>query len=212
MSGLDEAAWYRPPEAPDPVAREIQALSGDSAAFTRAVSLGQIPPERVAAARAILSPGALALLDHAPAPDTWVPVAVVREFFTWAAENVDGGLPGTIARQHARRDAGRENLMGEGPPSRVLPGTQTLDLLAGLESVWGRYFQGGTIRADRVEVGQAWISVWSTDLFPGWAAVDLTNYLTKVLAEGYGVKAQVTYLPPPPDRPWWHRYHLHWEA
>lgn len=209
---LDEEAWFRPPEDPGLPARDVQALNGEMAAFTRAVALGQIPVERLLAAPGALSPEALALLERPPAPGIWVPVAVGREFFTWVAAQREGGIAGTVARQHARRDAGQEDPTGHRPPERVLPGARVLDFFTGLDAVWGRYFQGGTIRADRVEAGQAWISIWSGELFPGWASVDLCHYLAKALMEGYGVQAQVTYRPPPPDRPWWHRYHLSWEA
>jgi len=211
-SSWDEGAWYVPPEDPGLPARDIQALRGEIVAFTRAVVLGQIPPERIRSAREALPPVARALLDRAPEPEVWVPVGTVRAFFGWAAAQMEVSLAGPVARQHARRDAGQGDPTGRRPPERVLPGSGALELMAGLEAMWGRYFQGGTIRADRVEAGQAWVSVWSEDLFPGWASVDLCHYFVKALAEGYGLEAQVTYLPPPPGRPWWHRYHLRWEA
>ena len=211
-SSQDEGAWYLPPEEPGLPARDIQALRGEIVAFTRAVALGQISPERIQVIRTSLPQEGQVLLDKAPAPGTWVPVGTVRAFFGWASAHMEGGLAGTVARQHARRDAGQEDPTGLQAPTRVLPGRDPLELMAGLEAMWDRYFRGGTIRADRLEAGQAWISVWSEDLFPRWAAVDLGHYFVKALAEGYGVEAQVTYLPPPAGRPWWHRYHLRWAA
>jgi hypothetical protein len=202
-------AWQEPPEQVEPEWINIHTVRGGPLVLARAILLASIDPVRISTLRAELSEAAAGLLDQAPASDAWIPAELGREFLGFAQRHVRGGLAGPVGRLNAERDSGRATWAGEAP-QRLLPGLRAEDLMASLQAMYAEYFRGGTARLDHMEPGQAWISLWTLELFPGWAAQDIPEWFRRAFQEGYGCAVRVSYLAPPAERPWWHRYHLKW--
>lgn len=202
--------WTEPPLDLDPQVLDIRSVRGDQVALTRAVVLSLIPPEALAQ-RAGEIPGALRfLLERAPAPDTWVPIEDYRALVNLVGASSQEGLLGHLARLTAERDAGKVDWLTAPEIDRKLPEGGPEDLVRGIPFIFRSYFQGGTANVEFLEGQEAGISLWMWDLFPGWARKECPEWIRRALEQGYGVRAQVTYLEPAEAWPWWHRYHLQW--
>lgn len=200
--------WITPPAeiaAADLVPR---AIRGAQAALIRGALLATHASTWADRLAETLPMGARRFLGSAPLPRDWVPVEDVRTLLLAAESRYLPMMQSAVARLIAEQAAGRLEWFQLDEP--LATGDSPQDLLDSVPSIYDQYFQGGSGHTDAVEENEAWVSLWVEELWPGWATQEATIWFKQILEGRYAVFAKVSYLPPPPDRPWWHRFHLSW--
>lgn len=188
----------------------VRSIRGAQVALLRALILGGLGPEQLKALERRLSPEVAALLDRAPEAEDWVPISALAEMLSGAEAEAGRSFRGSISRLTAERDAGSLPDLPSFAKDLGLRGLAPEAVLASVDRVFGAHFQGGGARLDHLEEGEAWVSLWMEEFIPGFASEDVVEWLSRVLEASSGVRPQVRYRSPQPDRPWWHRYHLGW--
>lgn len=202
--------WNPPPADVVPDSLQVAAIRGQQIRMLRTLLLSTVAPDRLARAAEAVPPASAALLTHDPDPTAWVPTSEALPLLALGHRLTGGLLIEQLPHFNAERDAGRLPWMVGASESRVLPESDVVGFFRQLPKTYGTYFQGGEARLDHLEGREAWVSFWMGELYPGWAATEPVAWFQWALRGGYGLEPRVTYRPPEPDRPWWHRFHVAW--
>lgn len=152
-----------------------------------------------------LSPGARALLERPPDPETWVPSELLHEIHLAQADLPHADTRRVRGQLTAEAEVTRSHLLDGVPPGDPRP------LIRQFPAHWQVNNRGGCITVDRLDDGVCELSAWATfpymdylrDVGPAWMVQALTMAGAR--------NPRVDYLGPGPDDvPYRHRYWLAW--